>query len=306
MHSGKNKRLGIWLRAIRLRFLLSSILSVIIGFTCSLVSSPTLNVMDSLLVIVGVLCLHISVDLLNDYWDFKRGIDTKTVRTKFSGGTGVLPEKLLSPRSVYRAGIFFLILGSIVGLHFTLYKGIIILMILVFAILTIYFYSSKIVNVGLGELFVGIKNFLIVIGTFYVQSESFSTLSIYSGIFAGMLSGTVLFANSFPDFNADKLQGRRTLVILLGKEKGAMLFPLFFIFIYVIIIGGVLLGVLKIPSLLTLLSIPFAINAIKMYRAYGNSNKIENIEKGMAYTAVFSRMTSSLFIISLLINLLPL
>lgn len=262
--------------------------------------------MDLLLVIVGVLCLHISVDLLNDYWDFKRGIDTKTVRTKFSGGTGVLPEKLLSPRSVYRAGIFFLILGSIVGLHFTLYKGIIILMILVFAILTIYFYSSKIVNVGLGELFVGIKNFLIVIGTFYVQSESFSTLSIYSGIFAGMLSGTVLFANSFPDFNADKLQGRRTLVILLGKEKGAMLFPLFFIFIYVIIIGGVLLGVLKIPSLLTLLSIPFAINAIKMYRAYGNSNKIENIEKGMAYTAVFSRMTSSLFIISLLINLLPL
>ena len=57
--------------------------------------------------ICGVVCLHTSVSFINDYWDYKRGIDTTTPRTKFSGGTGVLPEKLLTPKSVYFTGILF-------------------------------------------------------------------------------------------------------------------------------------------------------------------------------------------------------
>ena len=91
------------------------------------------------LTFAGVISLHASVDLLNDYWDFKRGIDTKTKRTKMSGGTGVLPEGLLKPKSVYIVGIAFLILGAIIGIYFVIIFGITIGLILGFAILSVIF-----------------------------------------------------------------------------------------------------------------------------------------------------------------------
>ena len=96
-----------------------------------------------MLTFAGVISLHASVDLLNDYWDFKRGIDTKTKRTKMSGGTGVLPEGLLKPKSVYLAGIGFLILGAIIGIYFVSIFGITIGLILGFAIISVYFYFNK-------------------------------------------------------------------------------------------------------------------------------------------------------------------
>jgi len=86
----------------------------------------------ALLTYFGILCLHISVDLLNDYSDYKRGIDTNTKRTKFSGGTGVIPDNLINSKLIYMAGIIFLILGGLVGLYFVTIKGIIILILLTF------------------------------------------------------------------------------------------------------------------------------------------------------------------------------
>ena len=97
--------ISVWLRVIRVRFLLASIIAVSVGLALHWSQNGSLDYFDVILTFAGVLALHASVDLLNDYWDFKRGIDTKTTRTKMSGGTGVLPEGLLKPSSVYRAGV---------------------------------------------------------------------------------------------------------------------------------------------------------------------------------------------------------
>ena len=104
--------ISVWLRVIRVRFLLASIIAVSVGMALHWSQNGSVDYLDLILTFAGVMALHASVDLLNDYWDFKRGIDTKTTRTKMSGGTGVLPEGLLKPSSVYRAGIAFLIIGS--------------------------------------------------------------------------------------------------------------------------------------------------------------------------------------------------
>ena len=144
------------------------------------------------------------------FWDFKRGIDTQTKRTKMSGGTGVLPEGLLPPSSVYRAGIAFLIIGTIIGSYFVITDGITIAVILGFAIISIYFYSTKIVDSGLGEFFVALKGSMIVIGASFIQSGQITTESILGGIIIGILSSLVLFITSFPDHDADKSKGRKT------------------------------------------------------------------------------------------------
>ena len=196
-----------------------------IAVTCGLVLTLCLNpsefsILNAILIYLGVFSLHSSVDLLNDYFDFKRGIDLRTKKTKFSGGTGVLPEGLLSPSSVYFAGIAFLLIGLTIGGVFVVSKGYIIGIILSFAAISIVLYSTKLVNLGLGELFVGIKGMLIVIGTFYVQTSEIVVESIILGGVVGLLSSMVLFVNSIPDIKPDREGGRRTLAILLDSYTG--------------------------------------------------------------------------------------
>ena len=131
--------ISVWFRVIRIKFLLASVIAVSLGLAVSYWQTKNLDVIHGMITMGGVIALHASVDLLNDYWDYKRGIDTITHRTKFSGGTGVLPEGLLKPSTVYRAGIICLILGSAAGAYFIWIYGWIIAVILGFAIFSISF-----------------------------------------------------------------------------------------------------------------------------------------------------------------------
>ncbi len=89
--------LSVWLRVIRVRFLLASVIAVSVGLAITWWQTSQIDVFHAVLTMCGVMALHASIDLFNDYWDFKRGIDSQTKRTKMSGGTGVLPEGLLKP-----------------------------------------------------------------------------------------------------------------------------------------------------------------------------------------------------------------
>ena len=291
--------ISVWLRVIRVRFLLASIIAVSVGLALHWSQNGSLDYFDVILTFAGVLALHASVDLLNDYWDFKRGIDTKTTRTKMSGGTGVLPEGLLKPSSVYRAGVIFLIIGSLIGSYFVITDGILIAIILGFAILSIYFYSTKIVDSGLGEFFVAVKGSMIVMGTFFIQSGEVTVESILAGIVIGTLSSLVLFIASFPDYDADKSKGRKTLVIVVGKEKAIKLFWLFPLVSYVVILIGVSVNLFPFLSLISLLSFPLMIKSgLGLQKNY---DAIDNLVPFMSSTLQFSRLTGILFALSFLI-----
>lgn len=291
---------SVWFRVIRIKFLLASVISVSLGLAISYWQTRTIDIMSAVITMGGVVALHSSVDLLNDYWDFKRGIDSLTKRTKFSGGTGVLPEGLLKPSSVYFAGIVFLVLGSVAGLYFVIIHGWVIAVILAFAVLSIYFYSTKIVDSGLGEVFVGIKGTMIVLGTIYIQTNEILLVNVLSGIIAGTLSSFVLFLTSFPDYEADKQKGRKTLVILLGKYSAAKLFWIFPGLLYGIIITGVAFGIFPNYSLITLGAIPLLLRpGKKIIFSIDQNEKFETIMKS---SILFSRITGVLFALGFVLS----
>lgn len=293
--------LKVWLRAVRIRFLLASVISVCLGLAINGWQNKTIDIGFAALTFVGVAALHASVDLLNDYWDYKRQIDTDTQRTKFSGGTGVLPEGLLKPQQVYRAGMLMLIIGSAVGAFFIFERGITIAVILGFAIVSIYFYSTRIVDSGLGEVFVAVKGSMIVLGTYFVQSSHITSEPVIAGIVSGVLSSTVLFVNSFPDYDADKKHGRKTLVIVLGKHKAATAVWAFPGIIYGIILAGVVSGIFPALSLITLATIPMAIrSAISLKKNYQD---VEGLVPVMQGFVTYSRITGALFVISFLVDM---
>ena len=288
-----------WIRAIRLKFLLASVIAAVNGIAVSLWKYHLFDFNYTILTVAGVLFLHASIDLLNDYWDYKRGIDKVTKRTKFSGGTGVLPDNILSPRSVYIAALIFLALGVIIGTYFVVIRGIVIGIILSFAIFAVYFYSSSIVNVGLGEVFVAIKGALIVVGAFYVQTSLIDSSVIYIGTIVGLLSASVLLINSFPDYIADLSRGRRTLVIILGKKRTSKIFSFLIIATYAMIIYGMFIGFTKMYSLSCLVSLPFALEAIRNLK--NNYDVADKLVPAMAATVNYARITGLVLAISLII-----
>ena len=288
-----------WLRAFRLKFLISSVVAVTNGLALAIWKENEISFFYAGLTFVGVICLHASIDLLNDYWDYRRGIDTETSRTRYSGGTGVLPDNLLEPSSVYVMGLLLLFIGALVGTYLIIMRGVAVAFILVFAILAVYFYSTDIVNLGLGEFFVAIKGALIVIGTYYVQTASFDLSAIYIGVIIGILSAIVLIVNSFPDFDADRLSGRRTLVILLGKPRTARVLTALVLCPYILIVGGISLGYLKMYSFISLVSLPMAINVIKLKNTfYLRRDKLDSV---MRTTLLYSRVTSVALALSILL-----
>jgi len=291
-----------WIRVIRIRFLLASVISVSVGLAITWWSTNDITIVDAILTMCGVLALHASVDLLNDYWDFKRGIDTKTHRTKMSGGSGVLPEGLLKPSQVYAAGIVSLIIGAAIGMYFVATDGIVIGIILAFAVLSIYFYSTKIVNWGLAEVFVGIKGSMIVIGTYFVQTTDITEQAVLGGIVIGTLSSLVLFITSFPDHDADKAKGRKTLVISLGKKRACSILWVFPVITYGITVIAVFFEVFPIFCLLILLTIPLIIRSgLKLKQNY---DKLINLIPVMSSTLYFSRITGVLLIVGFLVNII--
>jgi 1,4-dihydroxy-2-naphthoate octaprenyltransferase len=291
----------VWLRVIRIRFLLASIIAVSVGLAINWNQNNTVDFFAAFLTFAGVMALHASVDLLNDFWDYKRGIDTATKRTKMSGGTGVLPEGLLKPSSVYRAGIAFLIIGGVIGVYFVFTDGLIIAVILAFAILSIYFYSTKIVDSGLAEFFVAVKGTMIVLGSFFIQSNQLTIEAAFTGIIVGVLSSMVLFIASFPDYDADKSKGRKTLVIAAGKKKSSQIFWIFPIISLGMVIIGVSLQLFPTSALIALIPTPLIILAGFGLRK--NYEKIDLLVPSMSKTLMFSRLTGVLFVIGILIDL---
>ncbi len=293
--------ISTWLRVIRVRFLLASVVAVSAGLAITWWQIGNITLFDAVLTMAGVLCLHASVDLLNDYWDFKRGIDTTTQRTKMSGGSGVLPDGLLKPAQVYVAGIIFLIIGASIGIYFVATDGVIIGIILAFAVISIYFYSTKLVNWGLAEVFVTIKGTMIVLGTYFVQTQQITEPVVLCGIIIGVLSSLVLFITSFPDYDADKAKGRKTLVISLGKQNSCSILWVFPGIAYGITITAVISEIFPISCLIILATIPLIIKS--GYKLKQNYEELTNLIPAMSSTLYFSRITGALLVVGFLVNI---
>jgi len=294
--------ISAWLRVIRVRFLLASVIAVSVGLAITWWYTGSITIFDAILTMCGVLALHASVDLLNDYWDFKRGIDTATNRTKMSGGSGVLPEGLLKPTQVYAAGIAFLIIGTVIGIYFVATGGVIIGIILAFAVISIYFYSTKIIDWGLAEVFVTIKGSMIVMGTYFVQTSQITEQSILGGIVIGVLSSLVLFITSFPDHDADKAKGRKTLVISLGMQKACSILWIFPAIAYGITIIAVVFEIFPIFCLIILATIPIIIKSGQKLKQ--NYDELTNLIPVMSLTLHFSRITGALLVVGFLVSVI--
>ncbi|MBN1291554.1 MAG: prenyltransferase [Candidatus Latescibacteria bacterium] len=250
--------LKVWLAEIRANFLILSVVLVMIGGTAARYHGsfhPGLFIIT----LLGIVFAHISVNLFNEYSDWKTGIDFQTNRTPFSGGSGMLQQKLLYPRHVKTASWITLFGAFLIGLMLAWISGWPVLVFMIIGGLTTIFYTDFLTRYMIGELASGITlGSLVVIGTYFVQTSAVSSEIIWASISPGILTMLLLFLNEFPDAEADIAGGRRHMVIVLGKHKAAYVYTLLLLTVYVVIIGGVIFGELPLAALISLVTLPLA------------------------------------------------
>jgi 1,4-dihydroxy-2-naphthoate octaprenyltransferase len=267
-------KLKIWFRETRPQFL---ILPVVLSFlgTCIAWYDGYFHLGHAILAFVGLLLAHISVNVLNDYHDFKSGVDLATQKTPFSGGSGVLPEALLEPGQVLRFGIISFLLATAIGIYFVVVTGWQLLPLLVVGGLCILLYTPVILKRSWPEWSPGVGlGSLPVLGAYFVQSTEYTWPAVIAAIPSGILVHNLLFLNEFPDVEADSTVNRKTLPITIGREKASIVYATLTIILYLWIIGWVIADKMPVYTLIALLTLPFAIKAIQGARKYGDMKKL--------------------------------
>lgn len=268
-------KLKVWLLETRPQFLLLSVTLVLLG-TAIARHEGCFDLLKFVLTLLGMLLAHSSVNILNDYFDYKSGIDLETTRTPFSGGSGILPDGLLKPKGVYIYGVGCLLAALAIGIYLTFISGWQLLPVIILGGLVIYFYTSHLTKWLVGEFWAGLGlGILPVMGTYFVQTGSYSVEAFVASLAAGFLTTNLLFLNEFPDLEADKKGGRYNLVIALGPRNASRLYAGLMAMTYICIIGGVVFKLMPPLSLIAFHSIFFAFKAIKVtFKHYDNVQEL--------------------------------
>jgi len=228
------------------------------------------------LALIGSLLVHMTVNVINDYHDYRDGIDLNTERTPFSGGSGILTGYLLTPRQAFWFGTICILIAMVIGFYFVMVRGWLLFPLLLVAGFSAYFYNVYLSKWFLGEFFAGL-NFgpILVLGSYYVQTGRYSWEAFVASLAPGILTANLLFLNEFPDREADQKGGRRHLVITMGKENARFLFVALLIACYLCIVLGVLTKMMPPTALIALGTAVFGWKAAKgAMRYYGDTRQL--------------------------------
>ncbi len=212
----------------------------------------------TIMALVGLVVLHMAVNILNEWSDMRTGIDLETERTPFSGGSGTLPEGGMDTRSALVFGLMCCAIGLGIGLWFIPRIGVALVPIMILGAISVLAYTDVLARLGVGEIAAGFGlGAGPVIGTALVQDGSWSRAAVAASIPAFLMTFNLLLLNQFPDEAADLKGGRRNLVILLGRRPAARIYAAAAVLTPISIALGVALGWLPalalvgtLPSLL--------------------------------------------------------
>jgi 1,4-dihydroxy-2-naphthoate polyprenyltransferase len=275
-------KLIIWLKQTRANFLLLAVFLNAIGIGLAykyLPAGSDLNLVDIILIIMGTAASHVSVNLFNEYSDYKSGIDFHTKRTPFNGGSGMLTQGLTKPGAVLAAAIGTLLFASGIGIYYAYITHWILFLIIGIGALSIIGYTEVMAKYLLGELFAGLAlGSLVVVGTFIALTGSpqFSLFQLvprevwFLSIPPGILTSLLLFLNEFPDIEADIQGGRKHLLIQFGRTTGAYIYTAGAILTYLIILFLPLSGISSYWVYIALIPLPLVAKNIRTTLKYNS------------------------------------
>ena len=260
-------RLGFgWLalRTTRLPFLTATIVPVVLGIAIA-ARQGSFDLLTAVLTVIGAAFVQLGLNVANDVFDSAQGADDANVTpTQFSGGSRVIQYGLVSFRQMAGLATVFYVAAGVIGLVLLALRGSpALLAIGVVGFIVSIGYTApplKLVYRGLGEIAVALGfGPLMLLGAYVVQTRGgLSWEPVVASLPIALLVALILYVNEIPDRRGDARVGKRTLPVRLPKGTVINGYRAAAIAAYAILVGGVLVGLLPIPALLALLTIPLA------------------------------------------------
>ena len=262
---------------MRLPFLILTPACVALGFGAALWTQGYVAPFQVIMVLVGAVSAHISVNAFNEYFDFKSGLDFHTQRTPFSGGSGTLPAypHMAKHALVIAIATFTVVVG--IGFYFLIVRGPALLAIGILGLFLLIFYTPWITHYPYMCLVapgLGFGPFM-VIGTHVALTGSYSWTAFVASMIPFFLVSNLLLLNQFPDVEADRDVGRKHFPIVIGRRASSLLYVGFLLMAYLSLIWGVYNQYLPKASLVGLATAIFAVPvSIDSYRYAENVKKL--------------------------------
>lgn len=239
------------LRSLRPAFLLLTPACVALAAGIAHHDGATIGVTPLLAVLAGSLAAHASVNAFNEYFDFRSGLDTRTERTPFSGGSGALIDEPDAERAVLAIAIVMLAVAAAFGVYFVSTYGMALLPLAVAGLVLMLTYTQWLTGRPLIGLFapgLGIC-VLMVLSASYVLAGRFTATAFVTVLIPFMLVTNLQLMNQVPDYDADRSVGRETFVIAYGIGASAITYGVLLTLAMTTLVFAVLVNLLPVLAL---------------------------------------------------------
>ena len=289
----------LWM-SMRPPFLLLTVSVILLGTALAVWDGYPFDWRRFMLALIGGLAAHASVNLLNEYEDWRSGLDAMTTRTPFSGGSGALQAHPEYAEWVMGAGYFLLGVVIAIGLYFIHELGWGLLPLGLLGVALIMFYTTRLTRLPWLCLIAPGLAFgpLMVVGTYYVLTGHYSARAWVVSLIPFFLVNNLLLLNQIPDIEADRQAGRITFPMKMGLPLTLQVFDLFLLSAYGVLVILVALQWLPPLALLGLITLLLAMPMLLNLRRFRGGNQARLLP-ALAMNVVINLLTPVLVALAL-------
>jgi len=259
------------IQTMRPPFLTLSPICILLGLSPSIATDNSPSTLTITLLMIAGVCALVSVNMLNEYHDYTSGLDLKTRRTPFNGGSGALPNNPSMTTTVLFTGMTAPLITVAIGVYFIQRVGWPLVIIGGLGVLIIITYTRWLNRWPLLCLIAPGFSFglLMVIGTHYIVINSQVAPPWLLGFITFCLINNLLLLNQYPDIDADQSVGRRTFPIAFGINASNNTYAVFSLMEYGLIVIAVLIGHIPTHGIFALTPILLSMIAYYGARKFG-------------------------------------
>ena len=290
-----------YFQAVRAFSFTATMVSIVLGAALGAQDAGTFSWPLFAVVLACALLLHAGTNVLSDYFDYKKGIDTD-----YSfGSSRVILEKLLTPRKVLIEAIVIFATAVLLSLILIAFRGWPIVVLGVVGLFAGVFYSwgPSYKYFALGDLAVfTMFGPLMVLGSFYVQAQRFSATAFLLSLPAGFLVAAILVGNNIRDIKHDRIAKVKKVSTLLGHNKAKWEYYLLVAAAFCSVAVLALNSMVPLWSLAVLIVLPIAFSNIRLVSQSSPDNP-EAIADIDVRTAKLHLIFGILLIVSIVIRI---
>ncbi|MBX6353107.1 MAG: 1,4-dihydroxy-2-naphthoate polyprenyltransferase [Thermoflavifilum sp.] len=231
---------------------------------------------------VAAVLIQAATNMFNEYYDYRRGLD----HPDMVGIAGAIVRDGYRPQTVLALAWSFVGVAVLLGVYICMHTSWWVAAVGTACLAVAYLYSGgpwPLSYTPFGELAAAVAmGPAIVMLVDFVETGTISPAAVAASIPVGLLIGNLLLGNNIRDMEQDRRGGRRTIAILVGRERGRLLFAAVFALTYVLVLLFIVLGYFSAWTLLVLLTVPTAVYVVRLFYRYSEPAQLHPAVKGTA------------------------